>query len=69
LNAVGNTTPSQFRLEKEVLKDLDRIAAHLEAMTGTPASRAAAIRYAVRQFVAATPDLPALPAPMPKRRK
>lgn len=45
-------TPTQFRFSEETLAEIDTIAAHLSQLTGAPSTRAAAIRYAVRQTVA-----------------
>ena len=40
----GITKPSQFRLGAATLAQLDAIAAHQEALTGVPMSRADVIR-------------------------
>lgn len=41
--------PTQFRLEPEILADLDVIARHIEATAGVPANRTAAARVAIRR--------------------
>ncbi len=43
----GTTTPTQFRLGKETLAAIERIAARLTEINGVPASKADAVRHAV----------------------
>ena len=48
-DSTGRIPQTPFRLDGATLAAIDRIAEHLTATTGTPANRAAAVRYAVLQ--------------------
>ncbi len=45
----NETVPTQFRLKRDALDDLDAIAAHLAETTGMPVSRADALRSLIKQ--------------------
>jgi hypothetical protein len=53
--SMARTPTTPFRLEAGTLASLDRIAAHLASLTGSPSSRAAALRWAVKEAVSLLP--------------
>ncbi len=49
-DSTGRIPTIPFRFDAETLAAIDRIADQLTATTGSPSSRAAAVRFAVRQI-------------------